>query len=789
MTDLRYAFRQLVRRPRVSAIVVLTLSLSVGASVAIFTVVDHALLRALPYPDSGRLITVWRTYPSWQGREVLDAYWDRIALSYPEFITLRETATSFTEVAIHRADEVTLTGEGPPQVALLGAASHTLPAVLGVGPRLGRWFTADEDRPGAAATVVLRHELWRDRFEGDPEVIGRTIRLDDAAYTVVGVLPRGFRFGRLDDRRPPDAWTAIGRGADEYDEGNHSFEGIARLRPGIDMEQALPEVVRILRTARLESRREQEIAAARPALLLLLASAGLLLLLACASVTTLLLTRVAERDREIVVRRALGAGRWRVVRQLLTESVVLSLIGGGLGTVVAWALSGALVRVLPVSFPGATAANVDLRILLAAVLISIATGALAGLVPALRLVRRAPGPDLRGGAGITRSRLTGVLVSVQVGLALVLLVGSTLLARSVVALNAVDPGFEVANRLSFRLELPESRYPPERAAEAFDLLAARFRALPGVVDVATTSDLPLAGDPTSNSIWIDSHGPEPDGPKPEAERRMVSPGYFRALGIPIARGRLFDALDNADALPVMLVSRAAEDALWGEADPIGDRVLLDDRWWTVVGVVEDVRDRGLGEDVVSTVYVPAAQWASSQRTFVVHTGSGGADLAAAVNGIVAEADPELPVRDIRSVRRVVAEATAPERRRASLVGGLSLLATVLALAGIVGVTGLSVVQRNREIGIRLALGSTRPGVFRLILGRSLRYAMFGTIAGALAAVALTRFISSQLYGVAPTDPWSFGGVAVALLVIAVAAAAAPAYRAARLDPAATLRDE
>jgi putative ABC transport system permease protein len=394
----------------------------------------------------------------------------------------------------------------------------------------------------------------------------------------------------------------------------------------------------------------------------------------------------------------------------------------------------------------------------------------------------------RSRACITRFGLVGGLVGAQVALAIVLLVGSGLLARTILALNEVDPGFVSADRLSFRLDLPAGRYTPERAAETFEVVTARLLSLPGVTEVATTSNLPLAGQPTSNSIWIASRGPE-KGPKPEAERRIISPEYLRTLGVPLVRGRAFDRLDNADALPVMLVSRAAAESLWGDAEPIGDRVELNDRWWTVVGVVEDVRDRGLDAEVLSTVYVPVAQWPTGQRTFVVRAGREPSDLTPAVRAAVTEVDPDLPLRDVRPLDRVVADATAPQRRRASLVGGLSLLAALLALAGIFGVTNLSVTRRSRDIGIRLALGSSRAGIFRLVLGRTFRYVLYGAAAGVLAAVALTRLISSQLYGVTPADPVTFGAVILAMLATATAAAASPAYRATRVDPMETLREE
>lgn len=801
LNDIRHAIRQLAKHPRFTAVPVATIALAVGATTAIFSVVDAVLFRPLPYPEPARLVTILNTYPHWREREILSQFWDNIRLSYPEYEALRDRGAAYEAVAVHQSGTGTYFGAERPEVIGVGLASHTLPAVLRVSPAVGRWFEASEDRPGGAPVAVVRHEFWRSRLGGDSAAVGRPLRVDGDVYTVIGILPPGFRYGGPSSPIVPDVWLPVGHGADRFGEGDHDLDGVGRLADGVTLAQAQAETEAILRGdrrpeargARVVGRKEQEVASARPALLMVLGAVALILLLACANVGNLLLGRTVERDQEIAVRRALGATRRRLARLVMSESLVVALIGGLLGMLLAWWGTEGLVRLVPANVPRLAEVGVDVRVLGFALAVSILAGLLFGLAPLVAAARRDIHERLKEGSHRTaaRGRLQGGLVVVQVSLTVVLLVGALLLVRSLLALGDVELGFQKDRMLAFGLDLPADRYPDAVSVAAFyERLDDHLRAVPGVDGVAATSVLPLSGGSASNSVWPASYGPEdPTRGKPEAERRVVSPDYLVMLGVEVVEGRVFTDADRADAPPVMLVSRQAARELWEDRSPLGDRVEMSERWWTVVGVVEDVRDRSPAAAPQRTVYVPFAQWPQPGRTVALRTSVPPLSLADAVRQAVHSLDPLLPITDLQSMDQVAWRATADHRFRALLVSAFGLLAAVLAAVGIFGVTAHAVARRTREVGVRVALGATGRDVLRLVLGRVGRLAAAGLAAGLLAALAVGRALRSFLFGVEPTDPISYAAIGASVLALALLAGSVPARRAARIDPTEALRHE
>lgn len=794
MQTLRPALRQLLRNPRSSALAIAIIGLAIGASVGIGTIVDRAVLRPLPYPEPDRLVVVWNTYPQWQDRETLSAFWDRINLAWPEYVALRERRDVFREIAIHWSSDAVFVGRDQADVVRTGLATHGLMRVLGTAPVMGRWFTESDDRPGASPVAVLSGDFWRSRLGADPEVLGRAITIDNELHTVIGVLPDTFQFRVADEAQSAQLWMPLGRVADPTNEGNHSFVGVARLQPGVSLQQALAAATTVLRGerspdvrgARVIGREEYERGAARPVMLLFSAAVVLLLLLACATVAALQLTRIVERSHEIAVRSAIGASPGRIGGQLLAENLLLGLGGGVVGVLLAGATIGALVRLMPPGTPGAAGAGIDARVLALTLALSLGTAVIFGLAPVWRAVRADPVRGLHGDRATERSPGMLLLVGIQSALAVLLVVGAALLVRTVHALSAVDPGFATAHRLTFDVQLPDSRYTPDRAHGWMNELAARIQGLPGVLAVAGTSVIPLSGSGMSNSVWLQSYGPE-SGPKPEVQRRIVTPEYFSTLRIPLLRGRAFTSSDDESGVRVMIVSRAAADRLWRGRDPLGDLVELGRRWYTVVGVAADVRDHALHSEPVSTAYVAAAQWRPLGRRFVVQTALPPLQFASAVREMVRELDPAVPVRDLRTLDDVAAESTQAQRARAVLVAGYAIIATLLALAGLYGVTSYGVSRRSREFAIRSALGARTGSIVRLAMRQSVGASLTGMLAGLALALGLTRVLRGFLFAVEPADPLTLGGAAIGLAIVATLAAAVPAFRAARIDPIEPLR--
>jgi putative ABC transport system permease protein len=815
--DLRFAARNLAKQPGLAAVAVLTLALGIGANTALFSVIDSVLLTPPPFHEPGRLVVAWGSNPELARAVGLP---DKIPISNADFYDWQGGTRSFAHLAMLRGDRVNLTGQGEPEQLGTVRVSGDFFTVLGTPAALGRTLQPADDRLGKPTTVVLSHPFWQRKFGGDPRVIGRTVSLSGNPMTVVGVMPPLFLFPRAGEMPAgfgftdaPDIWLPQGLTAEErQNRGSHNAIAIGRLRPGATVAGADAELKTIAAriaqahpdtnkgwSARVLTMSEQRGGDIRPALLVLWAAVGCVLLIACANVASLLLARAAARQREIALRTAIGAGRGRLIAQLLTESGLLAFLGGTLGVAFAAAGLRAFAAFLPAGVAGAGSLSLSGRVLAWTALLCLATCILAGLAPAFQLTR----PDLssslregsRGSAGAGRSRRTqrGLVVA-EVALAVVLLVGAGLLLRSFGQLLSVNPGFKAAHVLSFEVDLPEDRYTKPQRAAFFDRLLDRLKALPGVTAVGAVSGLPMGGEDI-NSLTLEGR-PRPTADKPYlADSRQATLGYFETMGIPLRRGRLFAATDTREAPKVAVVDEVLARTFWPGESPIGKRFKNGgpkdkDPWITVIGVVGSVRNSGLHVEPRPQMYRPEEQASSAGMAVVLRTASGDPEsLAAAARAAVHEVDRDQPVSNVKTLDQVVAESVAGRRFNLLLLSLFAALALTLSGVGIYGVTAYSVVQRTREMGLRMALGSQAGQVLRLVVGEAGLLAGTGVLIGLLAAFGLTRVMSSLLYGVGSTDPATFAAVALGLLLIALAAACLPGLRATRVDPMVALRGE
>ena len=803
--DLRFALRMLLRSPGVSAAAIVTLALGIGANTAIFTVVDGVLLRPLPYPDSARLLTINGSYPS-MGRM-------RAALSYLEYRDVLAQATTLAGVAAYEHADVNLSGTGgAPERVTLGFASATLFPTVGVQPFLGRGFSAAEERAGDDQAVVLSYATWHERFGGDPRVVGRTMLLDNVPYRVVGVLPRGFAFSG-----PCDVWIPLSTSLPATaDRGSHWLRVIARMRPGVARAQVDAELSAI--AARLRERDpgiygdrwqlveqpliDRLVGDARPALLVLLGAVAFVLLIACANVANLMLARATARRREMAVRSALGASPGRLMRQLLTESLLLSLVGAALGVLLAlWGVD-ALLALAPDALPRASEVALDGRVLAFSLALALATGLAFGLVPALAASR----PNLDGlrdgarGASAARGRLKRALVVGELALSLTLLVGAGLMVRSFLELRAVDPGIAPEHVLTLRVGLPTPKGEPTADDRArwvawFARATARLRQLPGARAAAATDILPFDGNDSRYTFDIEGEPPRRVADLPHEEVREVTPGYFEALGIPLVRGRVPGDGDDAAAPRIVVVNQALARRYWphGE-DPVGRRIKLHGEgrsgWSTIVGVVGDVRGFGLDQPARPELFVPYAQLTDSAgMAIVVRSDGDAAALAPSVRAALAEVDATQPIFDVQPMSALIASSLAQRRFALVLMLVFAGVALLLAAVGVYGVMSYSVAQRTQELGIRVALGASTANVLGLVVGDGLRLIAAGLVAGLGGALALTRLIASLLFSVSPTDPATFAVLALLLAAVALVAIVIPARRALRVDPMQALRSE
>ena len=813
--DLRFALRGLLRHPGFTAVVVLTLALGIGANSAIFSVVNGVLLRPLPYDRPGEIATIWVRWPGNPQGE----------LSQPEYWDLREQNRSFSRLAAYTDGSLTLTGSGEPERLRAGFMSADALPLLGVAPARGRTLGPDDDRPGAPVAVLLGDGLWRRRFGADPAIVGRTLTLDDHPATIIGVMPAGFQLPT--DYAGPGAeiWAPLqlDPSIDRSERGWHWVSVLARLRPGVDIGAASLEVGalarRMLETYPGEYKpafggfaviaADDLVGEIRPAILVLLGAVGLLLLIACANVAGLLLARAESRQREIAVRTALGAGTGSLVRQLLTESVVLALTGGLLGAVLAdWGVRG-LVAMAPPTLPRLDAVHTDGWVLGFTLLVSMLTGILFGLVPALQAAR----PDLtvalaeggRSGSSAGRQRFRRGLVVAQIALALMLVTSAGLLIRSFVRIRGVDPGFNPSWLLTAEVELSAVRYDtPAKIRAFYGELVHRLESLPGVRSAAAVRALPMTGRLEIGDWSFIVEGRHANPPVPAdripADWQALTPGYFETLRIPVLQGRAIEEQDRSDATEVVVVNRTLARLAWPGQDPIGQRVLLggggvDSVWRTVVGIVGDVRHRGLTAQPRPEMYLPHAQFPAGtgtpQRTMrIVLRAAGDPNaLANPVRATLAALDPAVPLVDVQTMDQAMGNWAAERRLTMILVAAFAALALTLGAVGVYGVMAHLVVQRTREIGIRIALGAVPREILGLVMRQGAWLAVAGVGIGVAGALAASRVLAGLLFQVTPTDPLTYAGTALALLGVAEIAALVPALRATRTDPVEALRSE
>lgn len=805
LQDLRYGLRMLAKGRALTGIAVLTLALGIGANTAMFSVVSGVLLRPLPYQQPERLVRVFTVFPTQP----------IFSLAKADFVDFRARNHVFTGMALFARRDLDLTvGDKPERLKGMGVTPDFF-RVLGFHPMLGRDFQSNEEYKGNTHVVILSYRLWQSRFGADPQIVGKSLMLSSEPFTVVGVMPPGVQHVGGDYHSLPhgdnvELWWPLEiqplRGA--RDRNQHYLNAIARLKPGVTLEQANAEMNVVVEEIAKENPdtnkdarskvvllKEEIVGRARAMLLVLLGAAGFVLLIACVNVANLMLARAAARRREMAVRSVLGAGRLRLIRQLLTESALLALLGGALGWLVAYWGVDALLALSPDKLPRLQAVHMDGRVLGFTLVVALLTAVLFGLAPAVETLKTNPNESLKEGergttSGSARARLRSVLVTAEVALALVLLIGAGLLLRSFVALQHVEPGFRPDHVLTMAIDLPDKRYPEMAdAARFYERLLERVRALPGVQSAGIASDIPWTGYDENSNFDIEGRPPEP-GHEPEGRYHFVTPGYFEAIGTPLLGGRFFTAADNADAPKVVLVNSALARRYFPGEDAVGKRLEL---WGlkgvTIVGVVGDVKDTPDALEAKPAYYWPTQQMVFAGMFLAVRSASDPAVLTDAVRREVLALDKDLPVTDARTLEDTAVAAVAGARFTLLLVGAFAGVALILAMVGIYGVMAYTVTQRTHEIGVRMALGAQARDVLKLILSQGLRLTLLGVTVGLAAAFAVTRALSSLLYGVKAADPATFVAVALLLAAVALVACFIPARRATQVDPIVALRYE
>jgi putative ABC transport system permease protein len=807
--DIRFGLRMLRKNPGFTAVAVLTLALGIGANTAIFSVVNAVLLVKLPYHEPERIAVLWSSNSG--NREFPPTNADVAAW--------RERTVSFAQVAAFTPQTADLAEQGDPERVGGAAVTREFFQTIGVEPFLGRTFTSAESSPGAANIGLISHNLWQRRFGADPGILGREIMVNGNSLTIIGIMPPGFDFPRGAEFPPlfafanrTDIWIPIKWDVANWQSRiNRGLVVLGRLRPGVSLSQAKAELDAYAArqaknspnyhsgwTINLVSLPQQVAGKSRTALLLLFASAGLLLLIACVNVAHLLLARGVARERELATRVALGAGRARVVRQLLTESVLLSALGGCLGLLSAQWCIRLVLPLGPATLSRLDSVSLNATVLGYTLLIAFLTGVVFGLIPAFQIskvnLRDSLNAGGRGSESPTRHVVRDWLIAGEVALAVVLLLGAGLLVRSLLNIQAVDPGFEAASVLTFDVSLPPSRYANDTRRIAFNRqLVTRLEALPNALAAGAISFLPLGGGENYAMFGVEGT-PVTPGQEPVAQRRVVTPGYFAALGITVQSGRTFTERDDANQPAVVVINETMARHFFDQTPPVGRRLRLgpansNDSWRTVVGVVRDVKSHTLEAEVLPQLYLPLEQWSRSDMSFVLKVEGDPLALVAAICAEAKALDPYLPLAKIRTMEQVVVTATSARRFNAVLMGFFGVTAMLLTLAGLYGVIAYLVQRRVREIGIRMALGAARSNILRLILAQGMKPVGMGCAIGLIASIALTRLMRTLLFGVSPTDPLTFALVAVLLTLVALLACCLPALRATKVDPMVALRHE
>ncbi|HST19532.1 MAG TPA: ABC transporter permease [Blastocatellia bacterium] len=805
--DIRYAVRLLIKRPGFTIVAVLTLALGIGANTAIFTAVDRALLRPLPYKNSDTLVHLWETSPQ---RD----YRDHQA-SYPDYLDWREQNNAFEEMAGYSGGSVTFTGRGEPEQIQVARVTSSFFPLLGVDAIAGRTFRAEEDTSSTERVVMLSHGLWQRRFGADSQIIGQQVTLNGAGFTVVGVLPQGFHFAKVG---AAEMWFPLRPQPFQAQRRNmYWLNVIARLKPNVSEQQAYSEMSAI--AGRIEEQfpdshagigikivplRDEIVGPVKPLLLVLLGAVAFVLLISCANVANLLLARASGRRREIAIRLALGSSRLRLIRQLLTESMLLALAGGVAGLLLAgWGielLMAAIPNSLIVQMPYLEGMSLDVKMLGFTFALSLLTGIIFGLAPAYQSSK----PDLnealkegsKSSTGIRRARLRSLLVVSEIALALVLLIGAGLMIKSLNRLLAVNPGFDTENLLTFGLSLPMNRYSEtDRVVAIQDQLLARIESLPGVKGAATTDLLPLSGGGNTGTLQIEGQPVPPPDERTEFNIRTISPNYFSVMGIPLVKGRFFTERDNNDRPRMLVINQTMADRVFPDGNALGRRVMFTfdrmKRPWEIIGIVGDENVTSLDVKITPIVYSSYLQDSSSQFNVVVRTTTDPSTLISAVRSEVRALDSDLPVSAETTMEQLISNSPSTFLRRypAFLIGAFAIASLCLAMLGIYGVISYSVSERTHEIGIRMALGAGRKDVLKLVVGQSMLLAGVGIALGIVGALALTRIMASLLYGVSATDPQTFIVTSLVLTGVALGACFVPARRATKVDPMVALRYE
>jgi len=807
--DIRYGLRMLAKNPGFTAAAVLTLALGIGANTAIFSVVHAVLLKPLPYKDADRLVIVWEQNP--------ERGWYRNIVSAANLLDWRRQNDVFTQMAaVDPLKAFNLTGTGNPEEVWGERVTTNLFTLLGVRPVMGRIFLPEEDKPGGPRVVILSYGLWQRRYGGDATLVGKQILLNNESYTVVGIMPSGFYFPPFWREWARELWVP-GLDLSNPMRTMHMFIAVARLKPGVNLAKAQAEMdtiaERIVQQAPddkgwgvgLVGLREQTVGETRRPLLVLFGAVGFVLLIACANVANLMLARSAARDREVAIRTALGAERGRLIRQFLTESLLLASLGGTMGLLlVPWvirvlaAVSGSSGLSL---WGNASLADVTVNgsVLAFTMAVTLATGIIAGLAPALGVSTPDLNRSLKEGGrsaseGVHRHRLRNLLVVSEFALALILLAGAGLMIRTLLLLGRVDLGFNPHNVLTMKIPLLGPRYKDQRAqAEFFTALLERVKTLPGVQWASVSRGLPVEGWSGWGFVTEDNPSPPPNE-EPDANYQVIGPDYFRVMGIPLREGRFYTGLDTQQSTRVVIVNEELARKQWPGQDPIGKRLrinMLGKPWLTVVGVVGNVRTEWPTPEFFEEFYLPYTQypWDLAPRDFMVRTAMNPTTVAAAIQREVASLDKDQPVSDVRTLEQVVGEAVGPQRFAMMLLAAFAALALALAAVGIYGVIAYFVSQRTHELGIRMALGARQTHVLGMVVRQALGLALAGAGLGLAGAFGLTRLLSGLLYSVRPTDPLTLALVTLVLLAVSALAGYIPARRATKIDPIVALRYE